>query len=87
MKIYKVCHYVCIKHGNGDKVLTPDFGYDVRVFTSKRRAVNDAARSVCCYRDVLGYKVSDVDDDNIGNWVLETDTLRRVIQVIEDETK
>lgn len=87
MKIYKVCHYACIKLENGEKVLTPDFGYDVRVFESKRRAINDAARSVCCFRDIWGYKVSDVYDGNVGSWVLDSDTTRRFIQVIEDETK
>ena len=87
MKIYKVCHSVCISLENGVRVLTPDFVNDVRVFTSKRRAIIYATTSMWNYRDVMGYKVREVDDAYIRSWILDSGSTRRVIQVIEDETK
>lgn len=87
MKIYKVCHSVCISLESGVRVVAPACANDVQVFTSKRRAIIYATTSMWNYRDVMGYKVREVDDAYIRSWILDSGSTRRVIQVIEDETK
>ena len=87
MKIYKVCHSVCISLESGVSVVAPACANDVQVFTSKRRAIIYATTSMWNYRDVMGYKVREVDDAYIRSWILDSGSTRRVIQVIEDETK
>ena len=87
MKIYKVCHSVCISLSESAKVLAPDFVNDVRVFTSVKKAIDYATKSVFNYENLMGYKVYKVEDSYIRSWVLDLGATRRVIQVIEDETK
>lgn len=87
MKIYKVCHVAFYKFNGDDRVCMPDFVCDVRVYTSKRRAIKDALRSVSIFRDLMGYEIADVDLCYLHSWALVSDDLRRDIYIIEDETK
>lgn len=86
MKIFKVCYAFGICLSDSVAVCAPDFKNDVRVFTSKQRAVDYATTSMCNLRDVLGYNVREVADGYIRSWMLNLGSTRRVIQVIEDET-
>ena len=87
MKIYKVCHSAFFELAGTDCACAPDFVNDVKVFTSKRRAINYATQCMWNYRDILGYDAREVDRGYIRTWVLVTDKARRIINVIEDETK
>lgn len=87
MKIYKVCHVAFYKSNGIDRVCIPDFVCDVRVYTSKRKAIKDALRSVSIYRDNMGYEITAVNLRYLRSWALEADGIRRDIYVIEEVTK
>lgn len=87
MKIYKVCHSAFFNFADTDCACAPNFVDDVRVFTSKRRAINYALKCVWNYRDIMGYNARQVDLGHLLSWVLVSDKLRRNISVIEDETR
>lgn len=87
MKIYKVCHSAFFILAGTDCACAPNFVDDVRVFTSKRRAINYATQCMVNYRDIMGYNAQEVDLGYVRSWVLASDTLRRGICVIEDETR
>lgn len=87
MKIYKVCHSAFFELAGTECVCSPDFVNDVKVFTSKRRAIFYATQCMLNYRDILGYNARKVDRGYIRTWMLVADKARRIINVIEDETK
>ena len=86
MKIYKLCHVAFYEFERNDHACAPDFLNDVKVFTSKRRAIKCALMSVGAWRDIMGYKVTEADFGYMRSWVLESTNFRRGIHVIEDET-